>query len=239
MVSDGSASHVRAVRARGRSRDRAVARSRHAMELLLEFDDAARYVDDDARARRRSTSSSAVVGRWARGDDDDDDDDDDDETYVAATLRRAVRRCAPGDDGSDDDANDAFEALTRFVSDGDEDALALAVIKLLELVGGDAAVMMARGDDEDDDGNENVGENDEHGHGMDVAIARCDAGYVKLGVELARTMPETKYGPSHRGALLRGVRHVLRSYMGELSRGVRTGRGTGAAALARRAFEIE
>ena len=201
--------HTRAVRARGR-RSIARSRGRAEMELLLEFDDDAHYLDDDARARRRSTSSSAVVGRWAR----DDDDDDDDETYVAATLRRAVRRCAPGNDGSDDDANDAFEALTRFVSDGDEDALALTVIKLLELVGGDAAVMMARGDDEDDDGNENVGENDEHGHGMDVAIARCDAGYVKLGVELARTMPETKYGPSHRGALLRGVRHVLRSYMG-------------------------
>jgi len=88
------------------------------------------------------------------------------------------------------------------------------VIELLELVSGVAAVTMARGDDEDDDGNANVRENDEHGYGMDVTIARCDAGYVKLGVGLARTMPETKYGASHRKALMRGVRRVLRSYMG-------------------------
>lgn len=47
-----------------------------------------------------------------------------------------------------------------------------------------------------------MGENDEYGYGMDVVIVRCDVGYVKLGVELARMMSEIKYGSSYRGALL-------------------------------------
>lgn len=117
------------------------------------------------------------------------------------------------------DDEDTFRAMRAYVSsDVDEDALAMVVIKLLELVGGEATEAGIEGEEEDE-GRRGGEEESEEKRGMDATMARCDARYVKLAVELATVMQETKFGPSHRGALLRGVRHVLRSYMGNCHEG--------------------
>ena len=172
------------------------------MELLLEFDDAA-YRGEDARAhgvvdafgfngdraRRSSASSSSRRRANASGDED-----------VVETMRRA----AHGDAS-------ALEDLRAFVRECDEEALSVVVVGLLELSGGDAAFAAAGTEDEEE---ESVAvEEDERG-ALDVPHVRCDAAYVRLAVELVRDMPRTSLGPSHRGALMRGVRHVLQSYAG-------------------------
>ena len=119
------------------------------------------------------------------------------------------------------DDEDTFRAMRAYVSsDVDEDALAMVVIKLLELVGGEATEAGIEGEEEDE-GRRGGEEENEEKRGMDATMARCDARYVKLAVELAtvmqrqsldRVIEERSCGRSTRVALVHG----------ELSRRVRS-----------------
>lgn len=158
------------------------------MELLLEFDEQQYYGESESRLRRSS-------GTWGSSSTRDDED-----------LERIMSLAAV--DG-DVDALDELKARTEAAN---EDELAVIVIKLLERIGGEAAVLGAHEDGmEDSEGDAGRDEDEDGRHGP---VLRCDARYVALGVELLGVMPETKFGPSHRGALGRGIRHVLNSYMG-------------------------
>ena len=179
------------------------------MELLMEFDepayrgaDAYGARDDGVGSSNDGTSDTVEAMREALSSAREDA-----EAIVTRALEEAL------------DDEDTFRAMRAYVSsDVDEDALAMVVIKLLELVGGEATEAGIEGEEEDE-GRRGGEEENEEKRGMDATMARCDARYVKLAVELATVMQETKFGPSHRGALLRGVRHVLRSYMGNCHEG--------------------
>jgi len=150
------------------------------MELFLEFDHEYYERDDDDDGRRRSS-------------------------FGATTSRdeEAVERFIV--DYAQSTSNDALEGLRSIAVAGDEDASAVLVIKLLERMGGEAAIAGAR---------EEHDEKEEEETRSDVPSARCDARMVVLGLRILEVMPATRYGPSHRGVLLRGIRHVLHSYMG-------------------------
>ena len=73
------------------------------------------------------------------------------------------------------DDEDTFRAMRAYVSsDVDEDALAMVVIKLLELVGGEATEAGIEGEEEDE-GRRGGEEENEEKRGMDATMARCDA----------------------------------------------------------------
>ena len=148
------------------------------MELLLEFDQEY-YEPDDDRRRRSSFGMSS--------------------SREEETIEQLIVEY------TQTPSNSALEGLRAIATSGDEDASAVLVIKLLEHMGGEAAIAGAREENEESEEEDKV---------MDVPSARCDARLVVLGAKILKVMPATKYGPSHRGVLLRGISHVLNSYMG-------------------------
>lgn len=178
------------------------------MELLLEFDDLVHAEDDrDVGADDDDGRASSSLG-FVNG--------------VRRSFSGRVSRPSASSMGADDvgelmtiaatsvdheGRERAIRELREVVREADEETLSLVVVELLERAGGDGATAAA--------GSEFEGEREElEERGVDIPHVRCEAVYVALAVELVRSMPETKLGPSHRGTLMRGVSHALHSYAG-------------------------